>query len=196
MRPCGLPGARRAASTLLLGLAPGGVCLAGVSPRRRCALTAPFHPYRRRASREGPPRRRCHFCGTFPRVSPGRISRPLCPTVSGLSSRAGFLSDLPRLHSQHPKVTRVRHRRTPPSGYVRTLLQRRQRPLSPIRSMRPRQTGQSTAPVPIRPSHTLDIRSSRVSPGPPETGLSGCCSAKFVPAGEANAGGARSSWLM
>src|SRR5881227_2245035 len=47
-RPCGRPGTRRAASTSLLGLAPGGVCLAGVSPRRRCALTAPFHPCRRR----------------------------------------------------------------------------------------------------------------------------------------------------
>jgi hypothetical protein len=80
-----------------------GFALAGVSPRRRCALTAPFHPYRRRASREGPPLRRCHFCGTVPRVSPGRISRPLRPTVSGLSSRAGFLSDLPRLHSQQLK---------------------------------------------------------------------------------------------
>src|SRR3954466_14039285 len=30
--------------TVLFGLAPGGVCLAAVSPRRRCALTAPFHP--------------------------------------------------------------------------------------------------------------------------------------------------------
>ena len=27
----------------LFGLAPGGACLAAVSPRRRCALTAPFH---------------------------------------------------------------------------------------------------------------------------------------------------------
>ena len=32
--------------TVLLGLASGGVYLAAVSPRRRCALTAPFHPYR------------------------------------------------------------------------------------------------------------------------------------------------------
>src|SRR5262249_45989193 len=40
---CGLPGPRRAGSTVLLGLAPGGVCLAAASPRRRCALTAPFH---------------------------------------------------------------------------------------------------------------------------------------------------------
>src|SRR5215212_1281744 len=30
--------------TVLLGLASGGVCLAAVSPRRRCALAAPFHP--------------------------------------------------------------------------------------------------------------------------------------------------------
>src|SRR4051794_37282429 len=42
-RLCGLPGPRRAGSKVLLGLAPGGVCLAAASPRRRCALTAPFH---------------------------------------------------------------------------------------------------------------------------------------------------------
>jgi hypothetical protein len=29
---------------LLFGLAPSGVCLAAWSPRRWCALTAPFHP--------------------------------------------------------------------------------------------------------------------------------------------------------
>src|SRR3954462_3590586 len=48
LSPCGRPGTRRAASTSLLGLAPGGVCLAGVPPRRRCALTAPFQPCRQR----------------------------------------------------------------------------------------------------------------------------------------------------
>ncbi len=31
----------------LFGLAPGGVCQAGMSPCRWCALTAPFHPYPR-----------------------------------------------------------------------------------------------------------------------------------------------------
>jgi len=36
--------ARRAAAPSLFGLAPDGVFQAGVSPRRRCALTAPFHP--------------------------------------------------------------------------------------------------------------------------------------------------------
>src|SRR4051794_25447521 len=50
LSPCGLPGTRRAASTSLLGLAPGGVCPADVSPRRWCALTAPFHPCRRRGN--------------------------------------------------------------------------------------------------------------------------------------------------
>src|SRR3712207_7310595 len=34
-----------------LGLASGGVCLAAASPRRRCALTAPFHPCRPRPRR-------------------------------------------------------------------------------------------------------------------------------------------------
>ncbi len=34
------------ASVPLCDLAPGGVWPAGASPRRRCALTAPFHPYR------------------------------------------------------------------------------------------------------------------------------------------------------
>ena len=35
--------------------------------------------------------RRCRFCGTFPRVSPGRRYRPPCPVVSGLSSKAHLL---------------------------------------------------------------------------------------------------------
>ena len=41
--PAALP--RRAVRSLF-DLAPGGVCLAGRSPGRWCALTAPFHPYR------------------------------------------------------------------------------------------------------------------------------------------------------
>src|ERR1700704_6425222 len=78
--------------TVLLGLAPGGVYLGRVvSPRRRCALTAPFHPCRRSRSRATAPLRRCRFCGTFPRVSPGRRYRPPCPSVSGLSSKAHLL---------------------------------------------------------------------------------------------------------
>jgi hypothetical protein len=71
LRPCGLPGALRAASTLLLGLAPGGVCLAAASPRRRCALTAPFHPCRLSDSRAARKRRRfvsVALSRGFPRV--------------------------------------------------------------------------------------------------------------------------------
>lgn len=43
----------------LFGLAPGGVYLAAQSPERRCALTAPLHPYP--ALLGG-----FHFCGTIP----------------------------------------------------------------------------------------------------------------------------------
>ncbi len=44
---CDLPGSvyERAALSLL-DLAPSGVYLAVWSPKRWCALTAPFHPYR------------------------------------------------------------------------------------------------------------------------------------------------------
>ena len=89
-RPCGLPGPRRAGSTVLFGLAPGGVCLAAASPRRRCALTAPFHLCLY-ATHVWPRHRPCVSVALsrgFPRV--GVTHRPR-PMVSGLSSR-GFLS--------------------------------------------------------------------------------------------------------
>src|SRR5690606_14725137 len=45
LRSSGLPGpdAGRVMGSLF-GLAPGGVCRAGLLPGSRCALTAPFHP--------------------------------------------------------------------------------------------------------------------------------------------------------
>src|SRR4051794_39396883 len=93
--PCGLPGTRRAASSSLLGLAPGGVCPAGVSPRRRCALTAPFHPCRQRASRDGPPLRRfvsVALSRGFPRVGfPDHLALR-CPDFP---RGTGFLPGLP-----------------------------------------------------------------------------------------------------
>src|SRR3954452_21219182 len=73
--------------TVRLDLASGGVCLAAASPRRRCALTAPFQPCRAVLAHERG-LRRCVFCGTFPRVSPGRRYRPPRPVMSGLSSKA------------------------------------------------------------------------------------------------------------
>jgi hypothetical protein len=48
-----------------------GLPVHGVSPRRRCALTAPFHPCRRRGSRAAPPLGRCISVALsrgFPRV--------------------------------------------------------------------------------------------------------------------------------
>src|SRR5437773_11504083 len=65
---------------VLLGLAPGGVCLAAASPRRRCALTAPFHPCRRRDARATPSLRRLFSVALsrgFPRVG-------LAPTTLAL----------------------------------------------------------------------------------------------------------------
>ena len=55
----------------------------GVLPPARCALTAPFHPYRRRL---GP--RRYIFCGTFRGLAPPRRYLAPCPLEPGLSSRA------------------------------------------------------------------------------------------------------------
>jgi hypothetical protein len=57
-------------------------------PGRWCALTAPFHPYLPRS-------RRSAFCGTFPRVTPGRCYRPPCPVEPGLSSAPGWCRDRP-----------------------------------------------------------------------------------------------------
>ena len=94
-RPCGLPGSRRAGSTIPFGLAPGGVCLAAASPQRRCALTAPFHLCLY-AAHVWPRHRPCVSVALsrgFPRV--GVTHRPR-PVVSGLSSR-GFLSPRGRL---------------------------------------------------------------------------------------------------
>ena len=90
--------------TVLLGLASGGVCLAAASPRRRCALTAPFQPCRPALARAR--LGRCVFCGTFPRVSPGRRYRPPCPVMSGLSSK-GDTSAAARPARQKVPVVKV-----------------------------------------------------------------------------------------
>lgn len=71
----------RAASTPPFDLAPDGVCQAGVLPHRRCALTAPFHRYRRTVVP-----RLCVFCGTFRRVAPPGRYPASCPMEPGLSS--------------------------------------------------------------------------------------------------------------
>ncbi len=66
----------------LFGLAPGGVYhRRGLLPATRCALTAPFHPYRRPKAL-----RRYAFCCTFRRLAPPRRYLAPCPVEPGLSS--------------------------------------------------------------------------------------------------------------
>ena len=73
------PSQSRSACRSYLVLLPVGFALPPPLPAARCALTAPFHPYRPcRPTKKG--RRRgsavC-FCGTFPRVAPaGRYPAP------------------------------------------------------------------------------------------------------------------------
>ena len=66
----------------LFGLAPGGVCRAGLLPGSRCALTAPFHPCH--ATCED--RSAVSFCCTFRRLAPPRRYLAPCPVEPGLSS--------------------------------------------------------------------------------------------------------------
>ena len=54
-----------------------------VLPPARCALTAPFHPYR---SESFKPDRRYIFCCTFRRLAPPRDYLAPCPMEPGLSS--------------------------------------------------------------------------------------------------------------
>ena len=66
----------------LFGLAPGGVYhRRGLLPATRCALTAPFHPYRRPKAL-----RRYTLCCTFRRLAPPRRYLAPCPMEPGLSS--------------------------------------------------------------------------------------------------------------
>ena len=65
----------------LFGLAPGGVCRAGLLPDSRCALTAPFHPCLIPC---GPSA--VSFCCTFRQLAPPRRYLAPCPVEPGLSS--------------------------------------------------------------------------------------------------------------
>src|SRR5262245_55091628 len=81
-----------------LVLLPVGFALPMRSPASRCALTAPFHPYRAGACRENPdsaPARRYVFCGTVPILADGGCYPPLRPVEPGLSSDAKPTGNLP-----------------------------------------------------------------------------------------------------
>ncbi len=61
-----------------------GFTLPFVLPPTRCALTAPFHPYRSTGIHL--PSRRYIFCGTVHRLAPSRRYLAPCPVEPGLSS--------------------------------------------------------------------------------------------------------------
>lgn len=111
----------------LFGLAPGGVCRAGLLPDSRCALTAPFHPCLcpatplpspvgpgrlRRQVRDEAARARggkgvtgpsaVSFCCTFRRLSPPRRYLAPCPVEPGLSSAPFPVTRLPGRLRQRP----------------------------------------------------------------------------------------------
>jgi hypothetical protein len=82
-----------------LVLLPVGFALPPPLPAARCALTAPFHPYRPLGFPET--NRRCTFCGTFPGVAPaGRYPAPY------LRGARTFLSPA-QPESGHPAVWHV-----------------------------------------------------------------------------------------
>jgi hypothetical protein len=66
---------------LCLALLPVGFTLPFRSPGTRCALTAPFHPYRLTEAN-----RRFVFCGTVPVLADGGRYPPRRPVEPGLSS--------------------------------------------------------------------------------------------------------------
>ncbi len=88
----------------LFGLAPGGVCRAGLLPGSRCALTAPFHPCLCPCGSSA-----VSFCCTFRRLAPPRRYLAPCPVEPGLSSasalRTGKMTRLPgRLRHAHCRM--------------------------------------------------------------------------------------------
>ena len=77
--PRGLPGKH----CPLRGVAPDRVYITGLSPTGGCALTAPFHPYRRKL------RRYLSVALVLKSPSAG-VTRYPCPMEPGLSSRTDF----------------------------------------------------------------------------------------------------------
>ena len=100
-------------NTFLCGLAPDGVYLAGLLPNRRCALTAPFHPYLSEERRfisvalslKSPPpavsRHPALRCPDFPQTGPFETPlamihfTPLCYYIPKCAFWQALLQDLP-----------------------------------------------------------------------------------------------------
>src|SRR5437868_7187315 len=122
----------------LLRLAPDGVWLAAVSPRRWWALTPPFHPYLRRLRRVsiaeggllsvplsvgfrrlGFPQRPALWCPDFPRAAETARGHPACtPDCSPASAR---LTPARRLapHSGHAIAAPVWSTNSPQTRHSR-----------------------------------------------------------------------------
>jgi len=73
-------------------LLPVGFTVPFPSPGTRCALTAPFHPYR-------PEGRRFAFCGTFPRLAPAG-----CYPAPRFRGARTFLPPCRSMKGDHPTV--------------------------------------------------------------------------------------------
>ena len=155
--PCDLPGPRRAGSSVLLGLAPDGVC--PDAPRHRGAGAPLPHHFTFACARLTCGRAIGRIVSValsrgFPRV--GVTNRP-CPVVSGLSSR----SITPR--DRMACCVKCRPSRPEPrrSGQLSSAPQASQPPAADIESP---QTGQAAFPSATSSSQTPRIESSSVVP--------------------------------
>jgi len=115
--PCGPHVADRIRLFPYLVLLRVGFALPPVLPPARCALTAPFHPYRPAVGGL----RRYLFCGTFRGLAPPRRYLAPCPAEPGLSSPAARPRE--RLPGRLPTIVYYGKRRagvigppSPPSG--------------------------------------------------------------------------------
>jgi hypothetical protein len=119
-RPRALAQEHAAAGTLPLDLAPGGVYRAA-----QVALSAGGLLHHRFTLTPGRVRGRSVFCGTIPRVTPGRRYRPPCPVEPGPSSaRQANLTRRGRPANSPAAVSRIRRsasgRRRPVTCAART----------------------------------------------------------------------------
>ena len=145
-----------------------GLPCAPASPRRRCALTAPFHLCLC-ATHVWPRHRPSALCGTFPRVSPGGRYPPPSPF--------GVRTFLEGLHLRDCLARRAHGRSARPrlaangcalsaraaSASWRELGARRECNRSRSHSSSPLQTGQSARPSERKPSQAPRTTSSSVT---------------------------------
>jgi len=135
-KPCASP--QEPATRGLLGLAGGGVCRAVPVTRDAVSSYLTFSPLPDPAGQNPASHRRSVFCGTFPRVAPGRRYRPPCPTQSGLSSRPAAAAEI------QPSLPAGR----PPGPLFHAIIILR---LAGQRGSKI--CGESQSPPPIRPTH-------------------------------------------